>query len=712
MSEADAAQATGAIAHELAVEQRYVDVVYERFEVLRKEMEQLESEGHERAQLGHEGGLFERDVLVLQAARRMRQLDRAHEGLVFGRMDLDGGETRYVGRVGLRDERLEPLTIDWRAPAAAAFYQATAHRRHGVVRRRVIDCRRQRVIAIEDDLLAPELAPDTMQIVGDGSLMAALSRSRTGEMRDIVATIQREQDEAVRAPGSGATLITGGPGTGKTAVALHRAAYLLYQERRRFERGGVLIVGPSSVFMRFIDRVLPSLGESATTLAALGGLVEGIATDRRDPPDVGALKGSARMRSILSKAVRLGPAEGPQEFRMMFRGRLLRLQDKDLLAIRRSLLARNRRYHTVRADVPRAVIAALWPQYAEADESDAPIDAAEFREQIADRDEITDFVAAWWPVLDPRTVLGWLSDPAYLRRCSGRGLSPAEIERLSGSWAGGVVTGRITVEDVALLDELLGILGWAEKPPARPEDVDEEELYRQAYEESFEPAQPGELAYREPERYAHIVVDEAQDLSPMQWRMLARRGPQASWTIVGDPMQSVWTDDADTVEAMNTALRRSPRRQYRLDVNYRNPAEIFAVAEHVIRRTNPAAPLPRAVRITGREPQHRTVTAAELPAAVEQAVRSALNSVDGTVAVIGPAQFIGELRRWAPGRPDARLSILSARECKGLEFDAVIVVEAGRIIEESPVGERFLYVALSRATQRLVTISTDESWRT
>jgi hypothetical protein len=465
--------------------------------------------------------------------------------------------------------------------------------------------------------------------------------------------------------------------------------------------------------MRFIDRVLPSLGESATTLSALGGLVEGVSTDRRDPPEVAALKGSVRMRSVLSKAVRLGPVDGPQEFRMVFRGQLLRLDAKDLLAIRRSLLARSRRYHPVRPDVPRALTAALRQQYARimADDAGAGLDEAEFREQVADRDEITDFAAAWWPVVDPRTVLGWLSDPAYLRRCAGRGLSAAEIELLSASWAAGAGTGRLTVEDVALIDELLGLLGWAEKPPARPEEIDEE-LFFQAYEESLAPEiRPGDLVYHEPERYAHIVVDEAQDLSPMQWRMLARRGPQASWTVVGDPMQSVWADDTDTVEAMNTALRRGPRRQYRLDVNYRNPAEIFAVAAHVIRRGDPRAELPRAVRVTGHEPEHRTATAGTLPAEVASATGAALDEIDGTVAVIGPAQLVGALRKWTQDWADARLNVLSARECKGLEFDVVIVVEAGRIIEESSVGERFLYVALSRATRRLVTISTDERWR-
>jgi len=293
---------------EIAAEQIHIDRVYERLAAAEEQARLLLAEGHRRGTVGNYGALVERDAIVHQAARRMQVLGREHEGLVFGRLDLADGQVRYVGRLGLRDEAYEPLVLDWRAPAAGPFYRATAEQPMGVVRRRVIRCVGQRVVGLEDDLLDPDALPEGMRVVGDGALMAAVNRTRTGLMSDIVATIQHEQDQAIRAPARGVTLITGGPGTGKTVVALHRAAYLLYSDRRRFEGGGVLIVGPSAVFMRYIEQVLPSLGESSASLRAIGEVVDGVAATRRDDPADTAVKGSLRMRRVLSRAVREGQA--------------------------------------------------------------------------------------------------------------------------------------------------------------------------------------------------------------------------------------------------------------------------------------------------------------------------------------------------------------------------------------------------------------------
>ena len=252
---------------EIAHEQEFVDRVYRQLEQSTKNAQALAREGYGRGRLGHEGGLVERDAMVFQAARRIATLNAAHEGLVFGRLDLkDPAEgARYIGRIGLRDENRDSLLVDWRAPAAAVFYQATAADPQGVVRRRVLRCSGPTVVAVEDDLLDSEADSDLV-VVGEGALLAQLSRARDRTMHSIVATIQAEQDEAIRAPSRGVVSISGGPGTGKTVVALHRAAYLLYTDRRRYESGGVLVVGPSSVFMRYIERVLPSLGETAVAL--------------------------------------------------------------------------------------------------------------------------------------------------------------------------------------------------------------------------------------------------------------------------------------------------------------------------------------------------------------------------------------------------------------------------------------------------------------
>ncbi|MGH3490948.1 MAG: HelD family protein, partial [Actinopolymorphaceae bacterium] len=351
---------------EIEHEQRYVDAVYDRLAVMVARATEVGRDGRDRGMLDYTGeikeedyrSLFERDVLVDHAVRRLAALDAQREGLVFGRLDHRAGEVRYVGRIGVRDAEHEPLVIDWRAPAAAVFYQATAADPKDVVRRRILRCQGQRVVGVEDDLLDPDAAPADLQVVGDGALMAALTAARGRQMRDIVATIQREQDEIIRAPSRGLTLISGGPGTGKTVVALHRAAYLLYTERRRIAGGGVLVVGPSPVFMSYIERVLPTLGEHEATLRSMGEIVDGIVATRTDPFDVAVVKGSLRMRRILGRAAR-GPAPGaPEELRLYVGGRVLRLDAADLTEVRRTVLQRGGRRNRARGEAVRGLLAA------------------------------------------------------------------------------------------------------------------------------------------------------------------------------------------------------------------------------------------------------------------------------------------------------------------------------------------------------------------
>jgi hypothetical protein len=328
---------------EIKHEQTVVDRVYARLEEAARSAERLAADGYRRATLGNEGGLVERDALVFQAAKRIATLDAAHEGLVFGRLDTRTGDARYIGRIGLRDADRDVLLIDWRAPVAAVFYQATPAEPMDVVRRRVLRSIGERVTGVEDELLDAASAPPDMVIVGEGALLAALTRAREAHMHAIVATIQKEQDDAIRSPHQGVTTITGGPGTGKTVVALHRAAYLLYSDRRRFERGGVLVVGPSAVFMSYIERVLPSLGETAVSLRALGEVVDGLAAVRHDAPEVAAIKGSARMRPLLARVARAATPNAPTELRIFYRDDVLVLPELELHAIRRELLANGTR---------------------------------------------------------------------------------------------------------------------------------------------------------------------------------------------------------------------------------------------------------------------------------------------------------------------------------------------------------------------------------
>lgn len=688
---------------ELAAEQHHVDRVYERLTELRKEARELREAGYERGRERHPGALFERDVMVFQASRMLRELETEHEGLVFGRLDAqdsasDGrlGPAQYVGRLGVRDPDFEPLVIDWRAPNAAPFYRATPEQPMGVVRRRTIRSFGQRVTDISDDLLMPDAAPDDLAVVGEGSLMADLSRAKSGSMRDIVSTIQREQDVAVRAPSGGITEITGGPGTGKTAVALHRAAYLLYSDRRRFS-GGVLVVGPSPVFMDYISRVLPSLGEDTVELRALGSVLDGVEADRLDPPVLAEVKGSVRMRRLLRSALADTPPGVPVELRMVYRGQVLKLDEEALSRIRAEVHKMRVVPNRAKREAAAAVLTALWRVAQNTGESLLRERREVLADDLGDRTEFEEFMDAWWPQLRPTEVLGWLGDRDRLSRLAGRSLRPDLIDALSASWrplvSGDAGHGKDshsrapqaqwTVADVALLDELRVLAG-----------------------------EPGEGRRGREFFFGHLIVDEAQDLSPMQWRMLGRRGQYASWTIVGDPAQSSWpsTDEAD--KAREQALGRvKTRRRFQLSTNYRNSAEIFELAASVVADHVDPADLPTPVRSTGHPPVVRTVSAEKLAVSTADAAEALLGEVEGTVGVITTMDRRAEVTGWVAGLTDPRVRVAGSLEAKGLEYDAVVLVEPTELIAESSTGRRALYVALTRATQRLTVLTSTDSWR-
>src|SRR4051794_10265653 len=671
--------------------------------------------------------------MVFHAARRRHALDAEYEGLVFGRLDLGpqpssngeyqsptepavpGGEVRYIGRLGMRDEAHESLLVDWRAPAAAPFYRATPTDRMGVVRRRTIRSSGETVLDVEDDLLDPEAAPEVMPVVGDGALMATLSRATGSGMRDIVATIQREQDDAIRSPASGVTIVRGGPGTGKTAVALHRAAYLLYADRNRFESGGVMVIGPSEVFVSYVSRVLPSLGEDTVTLRSLGQAVEKVNATRHDPASINAIKGSLRMARVLARAARESPPEAPDRLRLLYRGQLLELDRKRLDDARRAILAPGVKRNAVRAKAAGYLLDALWRQSLQLVEPGRQQKREDFAPEIAERREFVQFMGAWWPIVTPSQVLGWFAEPARARRYAEGILSRGEIDRLSRAYRDFETDGP-TVADVALLDELDDLLGTApvgnrarRDPYQVAEGVREVTTYadRMAAARAAATERPDD--YRD---YAHVVVDESQDVSPMQWRMIGRRGHHASWTIVGDPAQAAWADTAEAARAMDAALGSARRRhEYRLTTNYRNAAEIFELAAAVISRAEPGIELPTAVRSSGVPPTLRHVPPGELTAATRKAAADLLAEVVGTVGVIAPMARRDEVAGWLAEIAEERLQVVGSLEAKGMEYDGVLVVEPGAIGAEGASGVRTLYVALSRATQRLLTVGTDEAWR-
>ena len=713
---------------EVEAEQHFVDRVYVQLEKSAAAAQQFAREGHERGKLGHEGGLVERDAMVFQAARRIAQLDAAHEGLVFGRLDLDAGldpEPRYIGRIGLRDDSRDSMLIDWRAPAAAVFYQATAAEPQNVVRRRVLRCTGARVVGVEDELLdADNPAAARLPVVGEGALMAQLSRARDRSMHSIVATIQAEQDQAIRAPGKGVVSISGGPGTGKTVVALHRAAYLLYTERRRYESGGVLVVGPSGVFMRYIERVLPSLGETAVALRSLGEVVDGVKAGRHDEPAVADVKGSERMAELMRRAARQAVPGGVEEFRVFYRDDVAVLDRRALATIRRGLMNHGPRNRQL-PRVATALLDALWRQVRGERGRERGREA--FDDELLSQRSFVDFAASWWPPLTATDVLGWLRDPEFLSRVAEGVLSTEDQVLLSKSWSGGDV---LSVEDVPLIDELRYILGDV---PQRTDDdhplddpsqsVDLQELTTAADREYA----PTGRAWAPPthriedDGFAHVLIDEAQDLTPMQWRMVGRRGRTASWTIVGDPAQSSWPVPEESAAARAQALEGKEQHAFHLSTNYRNSAEIYEYAAAYARRVGLDADLPTAIRSTD-VPPVEVDAAGDLEGAARAAVADIAGRVSGTIGIVVPGARRSEVNGWLSSWPEFaddargaraavdssvapsgedRIVVLTGVDTKGLEFDGIVVVRPDEIEAESATGRATLYVVLTRATQLL-----------
>ncbi|MEU9958038.1 UvrD-helicase domain-containing protein [Streptomyces sp. NPDC050982] len=784
---------------EVGVEQEHLDRVYRRLEEKIHEAEFLMNDAAQRGQVGTPGALAERDAQVFRAGIHLNRLNNEFEDFLFGRIDLlrgkdgkkgpDGAytavepaegavrpdntaeiaETLHIGRIGVLDSDYAPLVIDWRAPAAAPFYRSTPVDPGRVVRRRVIRSKGRRVLGVEDDLMRPELKASLsgreLPVIGDGALMAALGQARSHTMRDIVASIQAEQDMVIRAPAASVTYVEGGPGTGKTAVALHRAAYLLYQDRRRYA-GGILIVSPTPLLVAYTEGVLPSLGEEGqVAIRAVGSLVDGAEATLYDSPAVARAKGSYRMLKVLRKAARGaleapgGPGQAPARgrrngqasrngrngqngqlafgdpddgfadsdgfdgvddesqapsatsttrLRVVAFGRRLELEAPELDRIRQNALSGTAPVNLLRPRARKLLLDALWARSGAGTRHTDPELAAELRssfdEDVSSEDSFIAFVDAWWPELAPSAVLEAMADEKRLGRWARRILNPGEVRRVARS----LKRDGLSVHDVAMLDELQAILGTPARP-RRKRDLDPldqltglEELMPVREESQRERA---ERLAQERTEYAHVIVDEAQDLTPMQWRMIGRRGRHATWTVVGDPAQSSWSDPDEAAEARDEALGTRPRRRFTLTVNYRNPAEIAELAAKVLALAMPGSTSPSAVRSTGVRPRYAVVRDSLAKTVREEAARL-LDQVDGTVGVVVAMNRRAEAARWLAGLGD-RVVALGSLEAKGLEYDATVVVSPAEIADESPAGLRVLYVALTRATQQLTVVSAD-----
>ncbi|MGH3247012.1 MAG: helicase [Trebonia sp.] len=749
---------------ELVQEQGYVSMLYARFDEMREYVsERLKAALRNPAGSGQ--AQAERNAAYARYSERLSHLDAAGNGLCFGRLDLLDGGRHYIGRIGILDEAedADPLLVDWRAPAARPFYLATCVSPQGVRMRRHIRERHRKVLAVHDEMLAPDAqaGPSGDPVTGEAGLLAALDASRTGQMRDIVATIQAEQDQVIRSERNGVLVVQGGPGTGKTAVALHRAAYLLYTYRDQLAARVILVIGPSATFLRYIGNVLPSLGETSVLLATMGEMYPGITADRQEDPATAEVKGRQMMAGVVAAAVRDREFTPEAALQVEYERRTVRLGRRTCARVRAmardSLLPHNQ----ARPLVVREISAALAREYARQvgtsildgslllDETEIE----EIRKDMLHDSAVRAALDQAWPDLTPQQLLAGLFSSAERIASAAPSLTPAEQRLLLRDPDAGWTPG-----DVPLLDEAAELLGRDDRAERAREERDRRErvAYAQGVLDIAHGSRPtdleddqedellsvsdiidaGQLAerhedpgYRTPaERaaadrlwtFGHVIVDEAQELSQMDWRLLMRRCPARSMTVVGDTAQTSGPAGTTSWDRVLDPYVAGRWRQNDLTINYRMPAEIMAAATGILARIDPALKPPRSVRATGTQVRRLRVPPGELGKSLARiAAREAAGLGDRRLAVIVPAVLLNELGSAVTAAvPEAAIGenpklaapvvILPVGEAKGLEFDSVLVAEPAQIIAGAPRGIGDLYVALTRATQRLAIVYSGE----
>jgi DNA helicase IV len=753
----DGEAALGAVVTEPAVraEQRHLDLLYRRLDEMRRRTQDLK----DRARFENDGtpaGMFNRDAWQFRYADELAALSAAEDRLCFGRLDTDDGDDRHIGRMGITDGTPDRrhLLVDWRAPAAAPFYTATALAPQGVVRRRHIRTSRRRVLGVSDEFLqASDLSAeaDELGVGGDSALVEALNAPRTGRMADIIETIQAEQDTIIRSDRSGILVVQGGPGTGKTVVALHRAAYLLYTYRERLGSHGVLVVGPSRTFLEYIGAVLPSLGETSVVLATTSTLVPGVSATAVDEPVVAELKGRPMMAAIVDNAV-LDRQRVPRSVRVVPYDRgTVRLEPSLLRAAQRrawgSRLPHNRArsvfVRTVINGLARQVVARPGVRQLEPDPVQA--DLGEIRKDLAGDPGIQAALADLWPALTPVRLVSELFAGGRLDAVAGH-LPESQRELLRRQ-----PDDPLTESDIPLIDEAAELLGEVAAIDLRAAAEAAAELaFARETLEALQTAAAGQadggvgytvgmlsaedLAEQHapppttpsgpmPDRewtYGHVIVDEAQELSGMAWRMIMRRCPLKSMTVVGDVAQTSAPGGSTSWARALNPVARGRWRLTELTVNYRTPTEIMALAAPVLAAIDRNLTAPTSLRDSGRRPWSvRAASEERLAEAVAVAVAAEAAEMDGgQLAVLAAApsgadwsphggpSLLDAVRSLVPDAegaagPGRRVVVLDVHQAKGLEFDRVIVVEPAAIVEASGHGLGDLYVALTRATQDL-----------
>jgi DNA helicase IV len=633
---------------ELAAEQAYVDRAYDQLDRMRSTVARTqEAMATEWAALNMEAW----------AKRRMRTFEDAERGLVFGRLTLDGTpRPLYVGRRWVHDDEHESLVVNWQAPAARPFYTATPETPHGVQQRRRFRAEGRRLIDISDESLDGSAVEGAS--VSD-FLLEELERRRDVRMRDIVATIQSDQYRLITAEPEGALVVQGGPGTGKTAVGLHRASWLLYTHRERLRR--VLVVGPNPTFMDYVSHVLPTLGEEAVEQRAVTELVDGIEVTREEEPDVARLKGDPRLREVVARAVEIAVVPAPEELVTLIDGEYVRVRERDVASLLEQALEAGSPLGLARERFRMAVLRRFYERYGERFGPRALRSFDELERALRRGGFLTRWLDRVLPLPQPEKLVARLLTSAGVLEAASEGLLEADERKLLlRDRPRRMADLRWSDQDVALLDEARTLLAGA------------------------------------PRSYGHVIVDEAQDLSPMQLLAISRRAVDGSLTILGDVAQATGPVVYRRWQELEPYLPDEAEMEIEeLRHAYRVPAEIMDFALPLLDLIAPEVEPPLAYRKGGDPP--RLVHVGE-EALLERALREAvaLEDRDGLLAVIVP-------RSLAVDDPFP-FPILTPRQAKGLEFDHVVVVEPAAVADDGDRGLRELYVALTRPTKTLVVV--------
>jgi DNA helicase IV len=703
---------------EFADEQAYIEHAYLCLDQSREDAWRLR-DLTETGRGGTHQARWEAEAFEGAISTRLNQLELHDAALVFGRIDrviganvngngtlvvtgdevnAEGHESFHIGRLAVSDEDHEPVVVDWRAPVAEPFYRATGRQPMGLARRRHFSVKGAELLGLEDELFGEGhlgIGDDGPRLSGYSTLIASLESGRTGQLGDIVATIQGEQDEIIRSPHAGVLIVQGGPGTGKTVVALHRAAYLLYTHRFPLEDQGVLVIGPNRLFLRYISRVLPSLGEAGIDQVVLADLIPDVKVAGYDEPFAARMKGDVRMSNVLSKAVRDRQRPLKNDLVVPMGANMLRLKASETEHIITSARRRFRRHNAARKFVETEVFAALAASAREEVSGDV------VRDRVRQFDDVKLALERMWPILKPHQLLHDLfGSSALLKLAAARWLSADEYGSLARPRQEHVESVVFTFDDVALLDEARALLGIV---PGKTPRFDPNAAHA--------PKAPDD----DIRTYGHIVVDEVQDLTPMQLRMCERRSLNGSMTVVGDIGQATGPHAPDSWDDVLDHLPdRKVARIVELTVGYRIPASAMELAARVLAVAAPELHPPISVR-TGDGPAN--IVAATSASGLLDAIRAEVDSLtrrlgEGNIAVVAPASLHESIADHleacglSPGRAlrdglDRPISVVPVSYVKGLELDGVIVVEPARIVSESAQGMRSLYVALTRATRLL-----------